>query len=736
MADVGKIVYDDVEENKISDPADALTTWVMDHVESWIEWRDTNYKDTWEEYYRLWRGIHSNADKTRQSERSKLISPALSQAIEVAVSEQEEAVFGRGRWFDIDDDVLDPDQEDVLQFRNLLMEDLDESGIRASLSEIFLNGAIYGTGIGKIVVEEKEQRQLQRGVYGPESTVSPKFTVKVLPVHPREFAIDPLARSIQEALGMAHDMIVPKHTIVSKQRSGVYRDKHLGSFSDDRMILDDIESKYTKDDDKCRIVEYHGLVPANLLTQANIVVDEDEEELADLGVDEDIDVEDDEMVEAIVTIANDNILLRAVENKYLMKDRCFMAYQHDTVPNRFWGRGISEKGYHPQKALDAELRGRIDAMSLAIHPMVAVDATRMPRGESFTVRPGKTVLTQGDPRTVLMPFNFGQVGTATFPQSGELERMIQMGTGSMDSATPVGVSPRNQTASGMSMIASGSIKRSKRTMANIEKNLVEPLVHKAAWRYIQFDPDRYGIMDIKFKAYSTLGIMARELEQQNIANLMKTVPADSPAYWMLIRSFYDNSSINEKDAMLQMIDQKLKEVSNPQEDPRQEMAVQLELQNKDLTNKKIESEIARNIADAQSKINPQQTPDNSIALSQLEAQLKVMLNEMDNRTKETIAKMEVDKDLKIELMRLDEQGEAVEESSTEDNRQAVMIQPDDDSRERMDNIESSVNSITENLAKQDENRQRINKEIFKQLDKRGVKLTELITLFNDYEKIS
>jgi len=679
-------------ETKIDD----LAAWILYHVNSWEEYRDTTFKEKWEEYYRLWRGIWSENDKTRNSERSKLISPALSQAIEVAVSEQEEAVFGRGRWFDVSDDVKDENDEDIMSIRNLLTEDLDESGIRSALSEIFLNGAIYGTGIGKLVVEEMDEKTIQSGQFGPLTDTINKITVKLLAVNPMEFAIDPLARSIKEAMGMSHNMIVPKHVIIEKQRLGIYKKGYLGSYSEEQIIVDDIESKYTKDDNKCRIVEYHGLVPKKLFDEAQL--DEDEE-LADLGVDDNFDIEEDELIEAIVTIANDRLVLKSVENPYMMGDRCFMSYQHDTVPNRFWGRGIAEKGYNPQKALDAELRGRIDAMALAIHPMVGVDSTKIPRGENFSVRPGRTVLTTGDPRQVLMPFNFGAVSGNTFPQAGELERMIQMGTGSMDSATGTGSQPRNQTASGMSMIQSGAIKRSKRTMANIEENLIEPLVHKAMWRYMQFDPDRYPIKDVKFIAYSTLGIMARELEQSNLANLMKTVPADSPAYWMLIRSFYENSAIFEKERMLQVIDGMMDKILNPQPDPVQQQVQALELQSASLNNKKTESEIMYNLARAQKESQDNGSSDSNKAM--LNAELKVMLEKMGNDTDKEVAMINAQKEVKIKEMELKAANEAP-------------IQP-------VENTEKE-NIIVYNAP--DKEKAEVNKEIINYLNKRAQQLDE------------
>ena len=202
-------------------------------------------------------------------------------------------------------------------------------------------------------------------------------------------------------------------------------------------------------------------------------------------------------------------------------------------------------------------------MALAIRPLMGIDATRIPRGVNLSVEAGKTILTNGDPSTILRPFNFGQVSNNTFHQSGEMERMIQVGTGSMDSATPVGVSPRNGTASGMSMISSGSIKRAKRTLANIGRHFIIPLVEKSAYRMMQFDPERYPTQDIKFVVASTLGLMARELEQQQLTGLLQTTEPNSTAYWMLIKGIYENSSMSDREEMVMIAKQKLQQSMQP-----------------------------------------------------------------------------------------------------------------------------------------------------------------------------
>ena len=448
------IVDVDNKDQPKTDAKDALVSWVIGTVQPWIDYRDTNFKDKWDEYYRLWRGIWKAEDKSRKSERSKLISPALQQAIEAAVAELEEATFGKGRWYDVKDDYGDEIPEDIKPFRDLMQEELNYNGAKASISEVFLNGAIYGTGIGKVITEEVTRKTIvaqavEEGVGVYEAGTENRKVVNVVlePISPYNFAIDPLARNIEESLGAAHILLVSKHSVEEKQEDGLYDKVDVGSYEssdvEDYGAKGELNSIETGR--KVKIIEYHGLVPKDLI-KPDLAPDE---ELVEFDWDGKKEAEYDptDLVEAIVTIANDCVVLRATTNPQVMGDRAFISYQHDTVPNRFWGRGVAEKGYNPQKALDSELRARIDALALTVHPMMAVDGTRMPRGGNLTVTPGRTVITQGDPNTILRPFKFGEISPSTFHQSGELERMIQMGTGSMDSATPVSINPRNSTAS-------------------------------------------------------------------------------------------------------------------------------------------------------------------------------------------------------------------------------------------------------------------------------------------------
>jgi hypothetical protein len=255
-------------------------------------------------------------------------------------------------------------------------------------------------------------------------------------------------------------------------------------------------------------------------------------------------------VEAIVVIANGGTLLKAEKNPYMMQDRPVIAFPWDVVPNRFWGRGVCEKGYNSQKALDAELRARIDALALTVHPMMAMDATRLPRGARPEIKAGKIILTNGNPAEILQPFNFGQVNQITFAQAAELQKMVQTATGAIDSAGIPGSINGEATAAGISMSLGAIIKRHKRTLINFQESFLIPFVSKAAYRYMQFEPEIYPVADYQFEVSSSLGIIAREYEVTQLVQLLQTMGQDSPLYPTLIQSIIDNMNLSNREELI------------------------------------------------------------------------------------------------------------------------------------------------------------------------------------------
>ena len=186
--------------------------------------------------------------------------------------------------------------------------------------------------------------------------------------------------------------------------------------------------------------------------------------------------------------------------------------------------------------------------------MMAMDASRMPRGSKPEIRPGKIILTNGNPAEVLQPFNFGNVSQVTFAQADALQRMVQASTGAVDSAGVSGSINGEATAAGMSMSLGALIKRHKRTLINFQESFLIPFVEKVAWRYMQFEPELYPVGDYSFVASSSLGVVAREYEVSQLVQLLQTMQPDSPQYNMIISSVIDNMSLSNREELMSQLE--------------------------------------------------------------------------------------------------------------------------------------------------------------------------------------
>ena len=521
-----------------------LVTWIQGHLTDWRDNRDDNYLESWKEYERLWRGVWHAEDRMRESERSRIVSPALQEAIENHASEIEEGVFGSGdSLFSIEDDIADKEAADVQYLQNYMKECFKKNGLRKSVGDIILLASIYGTGIGEVVLRKtkelmpatKVMEELDSIAIGTRS--KDKVTITLNPVSPQNFLIDPNAVSITDAMGCAIEEFVSSHKVAENMESGVYLKADLGGNAPPELDLDEswIDEEY--DHDKVKVVRYYGLVPEKLIDDPESMVVEDVVE----GGTELLETYGN-LVEAIVVIGNDNVLLKAERSPYMMKDRPLVAYQDDTVPNRFWGRGVAEKGFNMQKALDAQLRAHLDSLALTTAPMMGMDATRLPRGAKFEIRPGKTILTNGAPSEILMPFKFGVTDQSNLQTAQAFQQMLLQATNTLDTASDT----KQSTGGELSVTLATILKKNKRTLVNFQDNFLIPFIEKAAYRFMQFDPEHFPVADYKFVANSSLGMLAKEVEQVQFINLLKTLGPTSPIVPLLLQGIIKNSSLPNK----------------------------------------------------------------------------------------------------------------------------------------------------------------------------------------------
>jgi len=587
-----------------------LTAFVVDHCDRWRDYRNTNFLDSYLEYERIFRCEWAAEDKTRDSERSRIVTPATQQAVETRHAEIMEAIFGQGDFFDIKDDLKDIDGNplDVEALKAQLMEDFKQDKIRKSIDQIELMAEIYGTGIGEIIVKTEK-------IFEPATKPMPgqpmqaaigvvekdRIAVKIVPVNPKNFLFDPNGTTIDDCMGVAIEKYVSIHKIVEGIEKGIYRKVNITTTYEDTDLEPTQElSQYR--DEKVLLLTYYGLVPREYLKAVQ------EEEVEDLFPEDSVADEYSNLVEAIVVIANDGLLLKAEENPYMMKDRPIISYQDDTVPNRLLGRGTVEKSYNMQKAIDAQVRSHLDSLALTTSPMMGMDATRLPRGAKFEVKPGKAFMVNGNPAEILYPFKFGETSLNNINTAKEFERMLLQATGTLDSQGMV--SNGNRDGAGMSMAVATIIKKYKRTLVNFQEDFLIPFIQKAAFRYMQFDPERYPSVDMRFIPTATLGIIAREYEQQQFIGLLQTLGPNTPVLPLILKGILNNSSLTNRYELMAALDQMNQ--PNPEAKQMQDAQQQLALQ----------------AAQAQIAVNTTQAEQNRAEAAKLMTETQLMPQEM------------------------------------------------------------------------------------------------------------
>ena len=663
MATEKPVVFDE-ETNEEKE----IVEWVVGHLNRWRDYRDVNFLPDWEEYERIFRGQWASEDKTRESERSRIISPATQQAVETRHAEVIEAIFGQGDFFDIQDDIKDVDGNpmDVEAIKQLLVEDFKRDKIKKSIDHIELMAEIYGTGIGEISVssytEYKPATQAMPNIQGMAAIgvqASERTCVKLKPVNPKNFLIDPNADSIDEAMGIAIEKYVSIHKVVEGMEKGIYKKVDISASGEDSDLEPTQELSYYQDD-KVRLITYYGLVPREYLKALN----GDTTDVVDLFPEDSVADEYSDMVEAIIVIANDSQLLKAEESPYMMKDRPVVAYQDDTVPGRFYGRGTVEKAYNMQKAIDGQLRAHMDSLALTTAPMVAMDATRLPRGAKFEVKPGKMLLTNGPPSEIIYPFHFGQTNQDAPAAAQNFERMLLQATGTVDSAGLPSATQRDGKGQGMSMAMAGIIKKYKRTLVNFQEDFMIPFIYKAAYRYMQFDPERYPSVDMTFIPTATLGVLAREYEQQQMIGLLQTLGPDTPVLPVLLKGILSNSSLSNRAELMATLDQMSQPSPEAQQAAQQKEQMQMQLVNAQTSD--LQTKAQKQAAEAQ-----QIQVDTQLAPQLAQAKLAAALSNNLNDTNET---KDFERRARITELMLKEKDLSIKEQDSIRNERITMLQ--------------------------------------------------------------
>lgn len=500
-------------------PLGTLAQYVTTHVDEWRRVRDQEYGDQWAEAYALWRGRHRPQDKEYQSERSQAIMPVLSQAVDAAVEELEAALFDREQWLDL----LDVPSA----YSEQLVREIDHW--QDPIADAATYGALYGTAIG--LVSET-----------PRINAGP--AVDLMAIHCRDFVIDPMATRIDEGIGCALDFEVSISEIEAMQRAGIY-DKDVTVMPLEQAAQPRrryVGEQYPKQTPYGHIIEWHGLVPSVYLDSPNVA--------------QEIDLTSEvELTEAIVTVANDQLVLRANENPY--PDRGFVAYQDSRNPGSFWGRSVHERGRWPQRVLDTEIRARNDALALNARPMMGIRAGALgARGTRFRVRSGATVvLARSAGEDSIRPIRFPAPDPQTYQQTQDMERLVNQSTGTIPPADPFSGALARTPSSGFAMASLPAMRRSSQRMRRLVRSFLAPAVKNGIRRL----ESRARLKRLEQSVIDRLRIAAADTDMSRILELaeMKELIAlfpEGPARLQVIRTALSYTPLAKRTELLRTVD--------------------------------------------------------------------------------------------------------------------------------------------------------------------------------------
>ena len=92
---------------------------------------------------------------------------------------------------------------------------------------------------------------------------------------------------------------------------------------------------------------------------------------------------------------------------------------------------------------------------------------------------------------------------------------------------------------------------------------------------MQFDPERYPSKEYHFSVVSSLGVIAREYEVQQLAQIMQVVPPQSPIHGAMLKAIIGHLNVTSKEELIAQIDAASQ--PNPQAQQMQEQAAQLQM---------------------------------------------------------------------------------------------------------------------------------------------------------------
>ena len=500
MADVPVVIDPTVEftmgNPSLPEPAptapkadiDAIARYVEAKYKEWQHAR-TALEKKWLEFYRQWRCVADEQDKTRSSERSQIKIPATKEAVTNFVNSMMQIIFASDPFFDLHPNhAANPRPRLLRQYMYWLF---DREKFKSKVRNFITQEGVYGTSFARIraCVETKQQVQTTRTLTPMLDPITmqekqieqmsrerletdytrPYFE----PVSIFDLFAPPQATGVQpgEAEGIVIRTRHTRSSVAALKQKGVIEVLPLNETATPgptdstdtlrtRLQYSGVTS--TSEEDRVEVLEFFGWVPPDVLKQAGMIDDSEESVYAGR--------------ELTVICAGGKVLNpSSIEPPFGVTERPLVMDRFEEVPGEFYGIGIAEIASGPQKALNATVRSRIDNKSIAINQLFAADRRKLTSGQDLSIYPGKIFLTEGPPADIIHQFDVKDVTSGSYQDAAEYERYIRSSHGISELVG--GQSKRGeQTATEVSSLLGQSLGIIKCIAESFETNVLKPVM--------------------------------------------------------------------------------------------------------------------------------------------------------------------------------------------------------------------------------------------------------------------
>ena len=355
--------------------AAALREYVLDRY-GYSRDNTSDRRGNWTEYYEDFRGTRS---ATKDPWQANYIIPALKDALRTKIPLYLNIMFAGGiKSFDIlpgdpDDELVVPLLRDILAWQ---LECVGErrNGLFVAIEAFLKQFEVYGYSVAKIPWR-KHHDQRGKVIYeGPDLEVIDVFN----------FFPDPAVLDATSSWVITRKRDVFASTLRRLEQDGIYHSVSDLKDTTQPASEDDREPTGSRRDNLVELLEYHGEVPKDLL----------EGKITDEST---VSPYEDEYTWAIVTVANQEVVIRADEYPY-KAGNIFVDAAKDRMPNEKFGVGTAEDIQAMAEELTNAHNKLTDCVNIITNPQMALNPSRVVGATSgnLVTYPGKVWIVNGD----------------------------------------------------------------------------------------------------------------------------------------------------------------------------------------------------------------------------------------------------------------------------------------------------------------------------------------------------